>query len=68
MISLASIIAALSLPVFALLTRQDTTFTIFGALIAVFIVIKHIPNIKRILVGSEQKWIKEQADNAAKDN
>jgi len=60
MISLASIIAALSLPVFAVAARQKTTFTVFGALIAIFIVVKHIPNIKRIINGTEQKWIKEQ--------
>ncbi len=60
MISLASIVAALSLPVIAILTHQNTAFTVFGALIAVFIVIKHMPNIKRILAGTEQKWTKEQ--------
>jgi glycerol-3-phosphate acyltransferase PlsY len=60
MISLASVIAALSLPMFAIATHQNTAFTVFGALIAIFIVVKHIPNIKRILAGTEQKWIKEE--------
>jgi glycerol-3-phosphate acyltransferase PlsY len=63
MISLASILAALSLPVIALLTRQSAAFTVFGALIAIFIVIKHIPNIKRIIAGTEQKWITEQGNS-----
>lgn len=64
MVSLGSVIAALSLPVFTYLFSAyadknpmgDTSFcVIMTALIAAILIFKHIPNIKRILKGTESK-------------
>lgn len=64
MVSLGSVIAAALLPVFtyifrALVEKQTGGTVIFctsmAVLIAAILIIKHIPNIKRIIKGSENK-------------
>lgn len=64
MVSLGSVVAAALLPVFtyifrALVEKQSMGTVIFctfmAVLIAAILIIKHIPNIKRILSGSESK-------------
>lgn len=54
--SLASIISAISIPVFAKLFELPNQFLYFGLFIAVFVTYKHKENIKRLLNGTENKF------------
>jgi len=54
-ISLASIIAAASFPLLAFLFRQSYPMIFSGLLLAIFIILRHKPNIIRILEGKEAK-------------
>lgn len=54
-VSLASILAAISVPVLLILLQAPTTYLIFGLVGASFAVYKHIPNIKRLRAGTEYK-------------
>ncbi|MHB8157686.1 MAG: glycerol-3-phosphate 1-O-acyltransferase PlsY [Desulfocucumaceae bacterium] len=54
-ISLGSIIAALSIPVLLIIFNYSWIYTVFGLFICLFAVLKHIPNIKRLLVGTESR-------------
>ena len=54
-ISLASIVAAFCLPIFALLTKSSHLVFVFSLVISLTVLIKHIPNIKRLLAGKENK-------------
>lgn len=55
-VSLSSIIAAPSIIVFALVFHQTLIYTIVFGGMAVFILIKHIPNMKRLMKGEESKF------------
>ena len=64
MVSLGSVIAAALLPVFtyifrSFVERQETGVvwfcTVMAILIAAILIIKHIPNLKRIAAGTESK-------------
>jgi glycerol-3-phosphate acyltransferase PlsY len=52
-ISLASVIAALSFPLLTLLFKQSYAIVFIGLLLSVFIISRHKSNIKRILEGKE---------------
>lgn len=54
-ISLSSVIAALSFPVMALLFRQSQPVILSSILLSIFIVLRHLPNIKRLLEGKESR-------------
>jgi len=54
-ISLSSIIAAMSLPIYMLITRQVPEILLLGVFFCVFVVYRHIPNIKRLKAGQEPK-------------
>ena len=54
-ISLSSIIAAVSLPVFMTMTNQSMELIFLGIIFCVFVVIRHRPNLKRLLSGQEPK-------------
>jgi glycerol-3-phosphate acyltransferase PlsY len=54
-ISLSSILAAASFPLLALLFRQSFPVILSGFLLAIFIILRHKPNIVRILQGKEAK-------------
>ncbi|MFB3879964.1 MAG: glycerol-3-phosphate 1-O-acyltransferase PlsY [Armatimonadota bacterium] len=54
-ISLASIIAAPSVPVYLALAGGSSVWCIFWAAIAALIVLRHIPNIRRLRQGTEPK-------------
>lgn len=54
-VSLGSVIAALSVPISMLLLRYNLTYIIFGLAICSIAIYKHIPNIKRIISGTENK-------------
>jgi glycerol-3-phosphate acyltransferase PlsY len=53
-VSLSSMIAALVLPLVMFLTKQSWELLLLGFVFCVFIFIRHIPNIKRLLAGQER--------------
>ncbi len=55
MISLASVAACIGLPVLALLFHVPTPFFLVALLMGLFALAKHIPNLKRIVAGTEPK-------------
>jgi glycerol-3-phosphate acyltransferase PlsY len=54
-VSLASMLAAASLPITALLMQRSTVLVGVAAAIAVFVIIRHRANISRLLAGTESK-------------
>lgn len=54
-VSLASILSSISFPVLAVVFKQTKAIVVFAILVCVFILIRHIPNIKRILQGKESR-------------
>jgi len=56
-VSLASIIAAMALPLFAVVFHKNISFVIFAAILCVVGVYKHKSNIKRLLNGEEKKLL-----------
>jgi acyl phosphate:glycerol-3-phosphate acyltransferase len=63
-VSLASIIAAASLPVFAIAYRQGTIAMAVSGLIALFVVVRHRANITRLLNGTEKRVERKKAGAA----
>lgn len=55
-VSLGSVVGALLLPFLLWFFKAELPLIIFGGLISAAIVIKHIPNIKRLLAGEENKF------------
>lgn len=55
-VSLASIIAAISLPIFLIIYRESFVFQVLGIIVAVIGIIRHKENIKRLLKGEEKKF------------
>jgi acyl phosphate:glycerol-3-phosphate acyltransferase len=55
-VSLASMLAALSLPLLAFLTHVNQVGLWVTALIALFVVIRHRTNVRRLLGGTEKKF------------
>ena len=54
-VSLASIIAATLVPIMMWFMGERQEFLYFGVIIALFVVIRHRPNIERLLKGQELK-------------
>ncbi|MGD0335967.1 MAG: glycerol-3-phosphate 1-O-acyltransferase PlsY [Candidatus Omnitrophota bacterium] len=58
-VAIASVTAALAFPVFILLLREAKGFQLslicFSFLAALFIVIRHLPNLRRAIQGKEQR-------------
>jgi glycerol-3-phosphate acyltransferase PlsY len=54
-VSLASITAALALPVLTLLTRQPLEIVAFSAVAALYVIIRHRENIRRLREGKEPR-------------
>jgi len=54
-VSLASIVAAVLVPVFMWLMGERIEFLYFGLMAALFVVVRHKPNIGRLLKGQELK-------------
>ena len=54
-VSLASIIAFVALPVYALVFRQSKFMISAGIILSLFAIIRHITNIKRLLEGKEPR-------------
>jgi glycerol-3-phosphate acyltransferase PlsY len=61
-VSLASIVAAASLPAFAYLFRQGRLAMGISALIALFVVVRHRANIARLLKGTEKRFERRKPD------
>lgn len=55
-VSLSSIFAAISLPIFIYFLYHQIIYTILGVLIAILIVVKHKSNIERLRNGTESKF------------
>jgi len=54
-ISLSSVLAAISFPLFTLIFRQPASVALSGILLSIFIVLRHKSNIKRLLKGEEPR-------------
>ncbi|MDQ0285675.1 glycerol-3-phosphate acyltransferase PlsY [Desulfofundulus luciae] len=54
-VSLGSIVAAVSMPLWMLLLRRPREYLAFALVVAVIAVYKHMPNIRRLLAGTESK-------------
>ena len=54
-VSLSSILAAIALPIVMLLTNQSFELVCLGILFCLFVVVRHRPNIKRLLSGQEHR-------------
>ncbi len=54
-ISAASIVAASSVPIFMAVTGERLEWTIFWTAIAALIIARHIPNLGRLIEGTESK-------------
>ncbi len=57
-VSLASIAAAISLPILAVVTAQDTAFVVFCGVVCLLGVYSHRSNIRRLIQGQETKIVK----------
>ena len=55
-VSLSSIFAAISLPIFIYFLYHQIIYTVLGVLIAILIVVKHKSNIERLRNGTESKF------------
>lgn len=60
-VSLASILAAASMPVSAFLLKEQTLLLGLTVLIAVLVIVRHRTNIQRLLAGTESKFVKKPA-------
>ena len=54
-VSLGSILAAISFPIFALFFREPVQLLVVGSLLAILIVARHHGNIRRLIAGTETK-------------
>lgn len=54
-VSLGSIVAALSIPLWMFFLHQPPGYIAFAALATLIAVYKHLPNIRRLLAGTESK-------------
>jgi acyl phosphate:glycerol-3-phosphate acyltransferase len=60
-VSLASIFAAIAMPVAAFFLKQHTLVVILAAVIGAFVILLHRANIKRLLNGTENRFVKKPA-------
>lgn len=54
-VSVGSIFAALSVPIFTYIFQEKTIYKVFGLFAALVVIFRHIPNIKRLIQGTESK-------------
>lgn len=55
-VSVGSIVGAMLLPVLMCIVEQGPIITLFGGIVGILIILKHIPNIRRLLNGTEYKF------------
>ncbi len=60
-VSLASILAAASLPIAAWFLKEPTPVLVLVAVVAVLVIVRHRANISRLLAGTENKFVKKSA-------
>lgn len=60
-VSLASIVAAASLPVSVWLRGRPALIIVMAAAIALFVIVRHRTNIQRLLNGTENRFVKKPA-------
>jgi acyl phosphate:glycerol-3-phosphate acyltransferase len=63
-VSLASVLAGCSLPVVMIFSGQSKEMIVLGIIFCLFVVLRHRPNIKRLLTGQEAKisfWIHKKS-------
>jgi len=61
-VSLASMLAALSLPLTVWLRDRPPLVVVLTALIALFVIFRHRENIKRLLNGTEHRFVKKSQE------
>jgi len=61
-VSLASILAAAAIPTAAFLLQAPTLVAWLGVAIGVFVIVLHRANIKRLLAGTENRFVKNKAE------
>lgn len=54
-VSLASVVAGVVLPVSMLMTHQPPEILVLGGVFSLWVVVRHRPNIKRLLAGTENR-------------
>jgi len=64
-VSLASMIAAVSLPLSAWLLGCSRLLIITAAVVAVFVIVRHRENCRRLLNGTENRFVKKKKDEPA---
>ena len=64
-VSLASILAAAAIPVGAVLLDKPPLLVGLAVLIGAFVIVLHRANIKRLLKGTENRFIKKSADDVS---
>jgi len=60
-VSLASVCAAAAVPLAALFITKNMTLTVFTTILAAVAIVKHKPNIQRLLAGTENRVGKRKA-------
>ena len=55
-VSVSSITAAISLPIFIFFLYGNIPYTVFGGIITILIIVKHKSNIQRLLNGTESRF------------
>jgi len=55
-VSAASILAAITIPIYMLIFKSSGYLVASGTVISVFIIVRHASNIKRILLGKEPRF------------
>lgn len=63
-VSLASLAAAVALPVASVFLREPWILTIASSVIAVFVGVRHRANIGRLLAGTEHRWTRKTGGSA----
>ncbi len=64
-VSLASILAAVAIPVAAFFLNEHKLVVILAAVIGTFVILLHRANIKRLLNGTENRFVKKSVVTAA---
>lgn len=54
-VSLASIVAAIALPLIMVLTHQIFEMIVLGVVFCLFVIFRHKANIKRLIAGNESR-------------
>ncbi len=54
-ISLSSILAAISVPIYLTVAHRPLEWKLFGSAIALLVLLRHLPNLKRLFTGTEAK-------------